>query len=467
MSRKERTAAISLVASLLMAAAKLALGLVLGSLALLTDALHSTVDFLATGMTWIAVRWGDRPPDESHPYGHGKFESVAALAEATLLLLLAGGVMVEAVQRLAAGAEPPVFSFLVFVVLGIEIAVNWWRASVLRRVGRETGSRALEADSLHFASDVFSSFAVIAGFVLVGLGQPWGDAAAAVLVALLIALLALRLLRKTVDDLVDRAPPGLSRAVEDIIADLPGVVAVESVRLRPVGPRHFVDATVQVPRSLGVEQAAMLKERVARAAREVLGDAEVMVQSKPVALDDETIQDRVLLVAARERAAVHHVIVHHAGERLAIALDLEVDGAMPLGAAHEFADRLEAAIRAELGAGTEVETHIEPLVPETRSAGEEDPALGAEFEALLGQAAAPIPGLTEIHDVRVRHSPAGYVVVAHCRLDPAEPVRAVHDKVDELERAVLVQRPDIARIVIHAEPRQRAEAIEVRAGPFA
>jgi divalent metal cation (Fe/Co/Zn/Cd) transporter len=180
-----------------------------------------------------------------------------------------------------------------------------------------------------------------------------------------------------------------------------------------------------------------------------------MVQSNPVALDDETVQERVQLVAARQHAAVHHVTVHHAGERLAIALDLEVDGAMPLGAAHDFADRLEAAIRAELGAETEVETHIEPLMPETSSPGEIDPAQLKEFEVLLRRAAEGIPGLTEIHDVRVRHSPDGEVVVAHCLLDPAEPVSSVHEKVDALERDVRAERPEIARIVIHAEPRHR------------
>jgi divalent metal cation (Fe/Co/Zn/Cd) transporter len=161
-------------------------------------------------------------------------------------------------------------------------------------------------------------------------------------------------------------------------------------------------------------------------------------------------------VAARENAAVHHVTVHHAGERLAVALDLEVDAALPLGAAHEQADRLEQAIRTELGAETEVETHIEPLMPVIRSPGEIDAELRGEFEALLRRQAVGIPGLSEIHDVRVRHSPAGYVVVAHCRLDPAEPVRSVHEKVDALERAVREERPEIARILIHAEPRQRA-----------
>src|SRR5687768_252723 len=112
MTLKERTAFISLVASLILAVVKLAIGLAIGSLALITDALHSAVDFLATGMTWFAVRFGDRPPDASHPYGHGKFENIAALGEAALLLLLAGGVMVEAVARIRVGGEPPVLSWI-------------------------------------------------------------------------------------------------------------------------------------------------------------------------------------------------------------------------------------------------------------------------------------------------------------------------------------------------------------------
>src|SRR5687768_3970173 len=127
MRLKERTAAISLVASLVLAAVKLVLGLAIGSLALITDALHSCVDFLATAITWLAVRIGDRPPDTSHPYGHGKFENLAALAEAALLLLLAGGVTVEAITRIRAAEPPPAVSIWVLLVLLGEIAINAWR----------------------------------------------------------------------------------------------------------------------------------------------------------------------------------------------------------------------------------------------------------------------------------------------------------------------------------------------------
>lgn len=463
MTVKERVAAVSLAASLVLAIAKLAIGLAIGSLALITDALHSASDFLATAMTFAAVRFGDRPADESHPYGHGKFENVAALGETTLLLLLAGGVTVEAVRRLAAGGEAPALSWLAVAVLLVEIAVNGWRARELARVGRDTGSAALVANSLHFSTDVLSSLAVLAGFALIALGQAWGDAAAAIAVAVLVAVLALRLLKRTLDDLVDRAPPGMAAALQQRVARVPGVIAVDFVRLRPVGPRHFVDAGVQIARSLGMEQAAAVKNRVAAAARDLLGEAEVVVQTVPVSPSDETVQERVALVALRERLAVHHLTVQRVDGQLALALDLEVDDALPLAAAHAVADRLEAAIRAEFGADTEIEVHIEPLTPEFQDAEPGAEAARAAMEAVLQEAAGLIDGLSDIHDVRLRKSRAGHVLVAHCRLDPDWTVATVHDKVDALERAVRDRRPDIARIVVHAEPRR--DAADLSAGP--
>ncbi|MGQ7793313.1 cation-efflux pump [Faunimonas sp. B44] len=458
MTLKERTAAISLAASLLLAIVKLGLGLAIGSLALVTDALHSATDFLATTITLLAVRWGDRPPDESHPYGHAKFESVAALGEATLLLLLAGGVTVEAVRRLRADHDVPDISFLPVAVLLVEIAINTWRARALLKVGRETKSPALQADALHFASDVYSSLAVLAGFGLIVLGFDWGDSAATLAVAALIAILALRLLRRTVDELVDSAPAGVARTLEARTLAQPGVVGVEFVRLRAAGAQHFVDIGIQVARSLNVEEAAAVKERVVATACDLLGKAEVLVQSVPVSPSDETIHDRVLLVALRERVAVHHVTVHHVGDALAIAVDVEVDGRLSLAEAHAVADRLEDAIQAEFGEGTEIETHIEPLAPEVHEAEPGSEALRAAFEAALHEAANASEGVSEIHNVRLRRAHNGYVLVAHCRLDPHWTVDEVHRRVDDLERTVRERRPEIARIIIHAEPRGGPDA---------
>src|SRR6266403_1859869 len=153
----------------------------------------ASADVVATVITWLVVRVSDLPADEEHHYGHGKLESISALGVIALLYVLAGGILVESYGRLREGAPPPVISAIPFVVLLIDIAVNFWRARALHRAARDTQSQALAADALHFASDVLGSVAVIAGLALTGLGYWWGDSVAAVAVAIMIAALGLRL----------------------------------------------------------------------------------------------------------------------------------------------------------------------------------------------------------------------------------------------------------------------------------
>src|SRR5690348_5962714 len=198
---KSSVAAISILASGGMAAAKLVVGIAIGSLALISEALHSTIDLVATIITWAVVRESDQPADAEHHYGHGKFESLSALGVTALLYLLAGGIMVEAYSRRREGTTPPTISAIPFVVLVIDIIVNFWRARALHRAARATRSQALAADALHFASDVMGSCAVIVGLVLAGLGFWWGDAAAAAAVAVMIAALGLRMAGSTVQTL--------------------------------------------------------------------------------------------------------------------------------------------------------------------------------------------------------------------------------------------------------------------------
>src|SRR5712672_4493635 len=207
-SEKTSVAAISMFASAGMAAAKFVVGIAIGSLALISEALHSSVDVVATVITWLVVRVSDLPADEEHQYGHGKLESISALGVIALLYVLAGGILVESYSRLREGAPPPTISAIPFIVLVIDIAVNFWRARALHRAAHETQSQALAADALHFASDVLGSVAVLIRLALAGLGYAWGDAAAAIGVAVMIALLGLRLERSTVETLLDRAPEG-------------------------------------------------------------------------------------------------------------------------------------------------------------------------------------------------------------------------------------------------------------------
>src|SRR5882724_3742741 len=217
---KSHVAAISVFASAAMAAAKFVVGVAIGSLALISEALHSSVDVIATVITWLVVRVSDRPADKEHHYGHGKLESISALGVIALLYVLAGGILVESYGRLREGAPPPAVSAIPFVVLVIDIAVNFWRARALHRAARDTHSQALAADALHFASDVLGSIAVIIGLLLTVLGYRWGDTAAAIAVAVMISVLGLRLGRSTVETLLDRAPEG---AAEKAIAAISAV----------------------------------------------------------------------------------------------------------------------------------------------------------------------------------------------------------------------------------------------------
>src|SRR5271170_1895564 len=225
-SEKSRVAAISMAASASMAAAKFVVGIAIGSLALISEALHSSVDLAATVVTWMVVQVSDKPADQEHHYGHGKMESLSALGVIAMLYVLAGGILVASYGRLRDGAPPPTLSAIPFVVLLIDIAVNLWRAYALHRTARATRSQALAADALHFASDVVGSIAVIIGLALSGLGYHWGDAAAAIGVALVISALGLRLARSTVETLLDRAPDGVAEKATAALNTVPGIVDV-------------------------------------------------------------------------------------------------------------------------------------------------------------------------------------------------------------------------------------------------
>jgi len=451
-SPKERVAIVSAFASGSLAAAKFVIGVMIGSLALISDALHSLIDLGATLVTWYAVRVGDQPPDAEHHYGHGKVENVAAFVETALLLLLAGGIAVEAVKRLLEGGTPVTFSIIPFIVLGIEMTVNAWRARALWKAAKEHSSQALAADALHFASDFFGSIPVIIGLILAAYGYAWGDSAAALVVAVLITILAVRMGRRSIDALVDTAPKGATEQVESALQNIPGIVGIERVRMRKVGPRYFIDTAVRVPRTYPLDRVAALRDSVESTVVSLLGDADVTVATTPVALDDETILQRVNVIARNRAVAVHHVTVQRLKGHLSVSLDLEVDGKLALGAAHEIADGLEKAIENEIGNSAEVETHIEPLQTSDLSGRDAPPARVREMEAALSQIAEQIGTIRQVHDVRVRETTDGEMINFHCRVDPAQTVHDIHEKVDELERALRVRWPSIRRVIGHAEP---------------
>jgi len=451
---KQQVALSSVAASAGLTLAKGIVGLSTGSLAILSEAGHSLIDFAATLMTFFAVRASDKPADAEHHYGHGKIESVSALAETALLFLLSGVVIWEAMQRLTAGGQAVEATPWAFAVIVSSILVDFFRARVLYRTAAATSSEALEADALHFRSDMFSSIAVLIALAAVARGYAWADSAAAIVVALFIFIAGWRLGRRTIDTLTDTAPAGAAARISAIAARVPGVVAVERVRVRQAAGVEFVDLTVGVSRTLPLDRVAALKHRIEAALRTALPKAELSITTEPRALDGETVLERVMVIARNRSLAVHHVTVHAIGTQLSVSLDLEVDGAMGLGAAHEIATALEDAIRDELGSTVEVETHIEPLQPHGQAGVEATPARVAEVRAALVEIAGLCAPVGEVHDVRVRRSDGAELVNFHCRVDPTLTVAEVHQRVDEVERALRERFPTITRVIGHAEPRR-------------
>jgi cation diffusion facilitator family transporter len=448
---KSRVAAISIFASAGMAVAKFAVGITIGSLALISEALHSSVDVVATVITWLVVRVSDRPADHEHHYGHGKFESLSALGVIAMLYVLAGGILVESYSRLSEHAPPPTLSAIPFIVLLIDIAVNFWRARALHRTARATRSQALAADALHFASDVLGSIAVIAGLALSGLGYTWGDAVAAIGVAVMIALLGLRLARSTVETLLDRAPEGAAEKATAAIRAVPGVVDVERLRVRMVGSTHFIDAIVQVPRTYPIDRVDDIKRKAQDAVAAALDDADLTFTAVPVARNNESVRERIMVIAHNSGLAIHHVTVHDLGGKLTVSIDLEVDGDMALDKAHDIAQELEHDIQDEFGEDVEVDTHIEPLEPElplgTDAAPDRVEVIKSALSRFAGNGA-----IHDIHSVRVRDTDAGEIVNFHCRAAPSMSVIKVHEGVDEIERALRRAFPTVKRVISHAEP---------------
>jgi cation diffusion facilitator family transporter len=452
-TREKKTVAItSMAASLAMTVGKFIVGVMTGSLGLISEGLHSLLDFGATVMTYMAVRVSDKPADAEHHYGHGKIEAVTALGETALLFLTSIWIIYEAIHRLMAPkieVEATAWSFGVIIA---SIVIDISRARALKRTAEKTKSMALEADALHFSSDVLSSTCVLVGLGFVALGWPIGDPIAAIGVSIFVCRAGWMLGRRTFDTLIDAAPQGAAERVAAIARTVPGVAGVGRVRIRPAGSVLFVDASVAVGRGLPMNKVGEVKNAVADAVRGEMPEAEVTVTTHPLKLDEETIQQRALIIAANHGAHVHHITAHQVGEKLSIGFDLEVDGLLPLSEAHRIATNLEADMQAEFGDDTEIETHIEPLQDSTIPGVEAGTETLKEISAALENAAGEGGILSEIHNVRARQTAQGLIVIFHCRTAPERTVAEIHGTVDALERRLRAAVPGIWRTVAHAEP---------------
>lgn len=461
-AREKRTAALLSVGSaIVLVSLKTFLVVRTGSLGVLSEALHSGLDLIAAVITFLSIRVSDEPADERHPYGHGKFENFSAFVETGLLLLTALYIIYEAFDRLFFHAVHIRPSVTAIVVLLVALAIDVTRARALKNVARKYSSDALEADALHFSTDVWSTIVVIVGIGLVWAGESWNlswlayaDSIAGLAVASVIIWVGSQLGKRTMDALLDVAPQGLQQQIANAVSHMEGVLDVDRVRVRRAGNRHFVDATVSVARTASLEQVHALSDAIEKRIGEIV-PSDVMVHAEPRAPQGEHLFEAIRAVAQRMGLAIHDVTALQHDGQLFIELHLEVDENLSLSDAHRQATELEEEVRKLRDGSTDVNIHIEPLgrhIATPDSGAGEMKQLSRAIEQFLNSLPSEFDELVNCHDVRVRQVENHILASCHCTMRGALPITQVHDVTAALEDRVKEKFPQIFRITIHPEP---------------
>ena len=428
-------------------AIKLGTGLASGSLGLISEALHSGTDFVAALLTFFAIGVAGRPADRSHPYGHGKAEHLAALAEAAVLLLVSIIVGALAVARLVGWIDIETSTaWWVFAAVGVVVTIDVTRTVVSVRGARRFASPALAANALHFGSDLVGTLAVLAGLLAVRGGRPAGDSLAALFVAFLVVVAAARLIRRNVDVLMDRAPVDAVRAARAAIATLDPPVEVRRLRLREAAGRTFTDVVIGVSPGAAVGQGHAVADRVEEAVQRALPGSDVVVHVEPAG-EEAALRERVREAAmsvSRVRE-IHNLSVIELPDGVDVSLHLKLPGDLPLDEAHAIAEEVERAIVDGVPEVIDVQSHLEPL--REPAAGRESYDDPAEIERLVLVTTGARP-----RAMRFLHTDEGLIVFLTLVLDPAESLAAAHGTASSVEKQIRTAVPGVAAVVVHTEP---------------
>jgi cation diffusion facilitator family transporter len=463
---KRLVAATSVGAAIILTATKLTVGLLTGSLGILAEAAHSTLDLAAALITLFAIRVSDRPADASHLYGHGKVENLSALSETLLLLITCIWIIYEAIHRLffkTVAVDPSLWAFL---VMGLSIAVDFSRSRALARVAKKYRSQALEADALHFSTDIWSSAVVILGLAVVKFGDYRGgnktfyedaDAIAALLVALIVICVSIRLGRRAIDALLDRAPSGLADQVLRSVGEVAGIQRVSQTRVRDAGGQVFVDLKIDVPRHLSFEETDQLTQKAQEAVHSISPNADVIVHAVPI-IEGEGLLEKIRVVAAHEHVSVHNVTTHWTDRGLWIDLDLEVDPHISFKRAHEFATSFESKLRDELIKTdtrtplADISVHIEPLSDESNRGMPLDPLKADAYIQRVKAIGKELEGIDESRRIVLHEINGSIYLSCHLLVHADIPIAEVHRLAEEMENRLRREFPELGRVVIHTEP---------------
>lgn len=455
---KQRAASSSLAVAIALTVMKAIVGVLTNSLGIISEALHSGLDLVAAGTTVYAVRVSSRPPDRDHHYGHGKYESFSAMVEVVLLLVTCVWISYEALQRLFFRAAQVEAGLAGFIVMGISIVLNYSRSRSLYRISRKYRSQALEADALHFSSDIMSSVVVILGLFFVSFGYRAADPLAALGVVVVVLALSLRLGKRTVAVLLDQAPEGLAEAIVAEVTRISGIESCGRVRVRPSGAQMFIDLEVFVDRSLSLERVSALVVEVERVVRKLAPNSDIVVKTQPAALREVKFADTVRSLASQIHGirGVHDMAIEDREGGLHVEMHLEVDPNASLEGAHEISSKLEAAIKSNIPGVARVVTHMEPT--------DEEQLLRADITSesyqlvkAIRENTLQVSGVKRCGDIEVHSAEDGLHLTVTCVLEQKLSMSDAHTISTQIEEKLRRKIKGVTKVLVHVEPDLRTE----------
>ncbi len=454
---KIKVAMNSLYAAVIITLIKILAAYFSGSLGVLSEVFNSAIDIFVCLVTILSIKYSSRPPDEDHNYGHEKVESFSALFQVFILFITASYIIYEAAVRLFGNKQVEVkVNLWIFLALIISMVIDFYRARILRKIARETKSNALEADALHFSSDILSSGVVIIGLILVYFNiSKTADTIAALIVTGVIIYLGFRLSKKSIDSLMDRVPAGLYEKVKYETLLIKGVEGIKSCRIRSSGSKIYIDMVIQISRLVPFSKAHDIMDSVEKKINELIENADVVIHSEPVETKSETINDKIRMIVNEFGLKCHDIFSHKIDNEIYSELHIEVANTNDLTKAHNEITEIEERIKKEIDVITHLKIHIdEPseIVFDTKDITENSKELIREVNNILNESRDVISS----SDIHVISTNGKIRVSLTCVFNYINSFDEVHDIVTVLESKIYLNLkenyPKLANVIIHAEP---------------
>ncbi|HMS64323.1 MAG TPA: cation-efflux pump [Ignavibacteria bacterium] len=455
--RKIKVALQSLYAAVGITIIKILAAYFSGSLGVLSEVFNSGIDIFVCLVTIISIKYSSRPPDKDHNYGHEKVENFSALLQVLILFVTCAYIIYEAFNRLFVNTDKEVnISIWIFLALIFSIFIDIYRAKALKKIAAETKSNALEADALHFSSDILSSGVVIIGLLLTYFNiSKTADTIAALIVTLIIISLGYKLSKKSVDALMDRVPAGLYDKIKYETLLIKGVEGIKSFRIRSSGSIIYIDMVILISRLVPFSKAHDIMDNVEKKINGITTNADIVIHSEPVETKDETINDKIRMIVSEFGLKCHDIFSHKISNEIYSELHVEIENTNDLIKAHDIISELENRIKEEIDIIKHLKIHLdEPseIIFDTKDITENSDLIVERVNKIISES----KNVASSDDIQVISSNGKIRISLVCRFDYIHSLDEVHDMVTVLESKIYLnlkdEYPKISNVIIHAEP---------------